>query len=814
MHRQAGNEEGESDALGNLGGVALLLGRYAEAADDYEQSLAISTRLDAQQSMALDLINLGLARTGIGERETGRVHLERARTVAHAAGLLREEADATRDMSDWLAGAGRYDEARKTLDSAIAAYTKAGLPREAVDAKNALGILDLDTGDLAGAAAAFDHASAEAAHLQYHTGRLQAELAMAELELRRHNLDAAAKRAEASRRIAADVHDDVSTSAALTWLSRAQQAAGNSVDAMSAARSALDASLKTAAPAVIGNARVVLGDSLVATGHASDAAVQYGTVLADAACTALPDLAWRAAFGQGRALEAEGHQEQALAAYLHSVEIIEEVRRQLTTERARTGFLDDKRDAYGALVRLLLRMGRTREAFQAAERLRAQGFRELVQRSIALGTSATGTIPATLLARIRQLQSAIGSELDRPAGEQRGQALAVYQTELREAEEAWSGAVSTLMRQTPWSAALRPDRQTSITTVQRHLRVGSALIEYVVGQDQTAVFVLSGDSVHAQMLQVGETALRTRIELLRGLLKRQETSGWQELAERLDADLLAPLRQAGWLRGISRLYVVPHAELNYLPFAVLRHESPTGVRLLIDDMSLVVLPAAAALAESRVRPAPARSLLALAPARSGLRFARQEVESLEALFPDSRSVLVGTTATESRFKQDARQYRVLHLATHGFFNRVDPLFSGVELEPDARDDGQLQVFEILGLPLSADLVTLSACDTALGGGELSDLPAGEELIGLTRAFLSAGSRDVLATLWEIDDRMTAPFMTDFYRAARTMPFPEALAFVQRERAHQAGSESHPWHWAAFTIAEGHHPAAEAGALRP
>jgi CHAT domain-containing protein len=171
-------------------------------------------------------------------------------------------------------------------------------------------------------------------------------------------------------------------------------------------------------------------------------------------------------------------------------------------------------------------------------------------------------------------------------------------------------------------------------------------------------------------------------------------------------------------------------------------------------------------------------------------------------------VFVGKDATEARFKQNAGRYRVLHLATHGFFNRLNPLFSGVELEPSADEDGQLQVYEILALPLAANLVTLSACDTALGGGELSDLPTGEELVGLTRAFLSAGGSNVLASLWEIDDRSTAELIAAFYRAARTRPFPEALAQVQRERAHRNGAESNPWHWAAFTIAEGRRPGAD------
>lgn len=124
------------------------------------------------------------------------------------------------------------------------------------------------------------------------------------------------------------------------------------------------------------------------------------------------------------------------------------------------------------------------------------------------------------------------------------------------------------------------------------------------------------------------------------------------------------------------------------------------------------------------------------------------------------------------------------------------------------------MLEILGLPLGADLVKLSACDTALGSGELTDLPAGEELVGLTRAFLSAGSRNVVASLWEVSDRATSSLMTGFYRSARTRSFADALADVQRQRAHGEGPQAHPWYWAAFLIAEGRAPSPETARAGP
>jgi CHAT domain-containing protein len=197
--------------------------------------------------------------------------------------------------------------------------------------------------------------------------------------------------------------------------------------------------------------------------------------------------------------------------------------------------------------------------------------------------------------------------------------------------------------------------------------------------------------------------------------------------------------------------------------------------------------------------APSAVLLAMAPARPRLPFARQEVEALGRLFPGHATLALGADASETRFKRDAGRFRILHLATHGFFHRINPLFSGIDLERSGADDGRLQVYEILGLSLSADLVTLSACDTALGAGELTDLPPGEELVGLTRAFLSAGSRHVLATLWEVNDRATAAIMAEYYEAARSRSPAEALAQVQRRWAARAGGDGHPYYWAPFVL---------------
>ncbi len=192
----------------------------------------------------------------------------------------------------------------------------------------------------------------------------------------------------------------------------------------------------------------------------------------------------------------------------------------------------------------------------------------------------------------------------------------------------------------------------------------------------------------------------------------------------------------------------------------------------------------------------------MAPAASRLRYAPEEVRSIGQLFDGQSSLVIGEEATERFFKKNAQDYRLLHLATHGYFNKRNPLLSGLQLEQDQQEDGLLEVHEILQLRLSAELVTLSACKTGLGSGYFSELPAGDDFVGMTRAFLQAGSANVLATLWEVEDRSTVDLMQDFYRslAPSGEGLGKARALARAQRLMLATTEyQHPYYWAPFVL---------------
>jgi CHAT domain-containing protein len=161
-------------------------------------------------------------------------------------------------------------------------------------------------------------------------------------------------------------------------------------------------------------------------------------------------------------------------------------------------------------------------------------------------------------------------------------------------------------------------------------------------------------------------------------------------------------------------------------------------------------------------------------------------------------LLVGARATEGSFKRLANGFDVIHLATHGYFNKSNPLLSGLMLEPDDGNDGRLEVHEIMGLQLKANLVTLSACDTAMGSGYFSEVPPGDDLVGLTRAFLSTGTPTVLASLWELNDRSAVDFMGGFYQQLRRSDKAVSLANAQK-RMRVSRAYGHPYYWGAYVL---------------
>ncbi|MDP9268491.1 MAG: tetratricopeptide repeat protein [Acidobacteriota bacterium] len=792
LHRATGFARGESDTLGNIGGVYLLLGRYREALGYYQQALAIDEREGLKPSMVQDLGNIGFCYLGLGRLTDAQAQFGRGLQLAREAGMKKEEAELHKGLGSGLVRLGKFNAALTEYATALQVYEAAGLKKEKVEGLGDRGAVFLMLGDLPSAERDFSEASGLAQSIGNVRGVTANLLALGDLEAKRgrHERAAVQYRAALERSRAAADQDMMATS--LLRLAATLPELRDPQGAVVSAKEALEIARKQSAAPGEAEALLILGDLLRRQGELQPSLARLTEAEKVAAPIANPDLNWQIAYGRGRTLEAMGRVDEAISAYRQSVEIIEGVHSELKEERYRSGYLQDKSQVYIALIRLLLRRDKAGEAFSFAERLRAQGKSTPLERNV---SPEAAQHELELRLRIQRLHRAIEEESAKGA-EFRGRAAAVFSEELQAAQREYQNLLDD-------RHGRRSGRATVATAerIRQSLPADAALLEYVVADDSVLIFVLTRDQLRSTSSPVSLEELETRIELFRDLLNRRTGDQWRPPAESLRHSLVDPIEAAGWLRGRRRLFLVPQGVLHYLPFAALARTTDSRTRFLVEDYVLQYLPSASTLAAEPGSAGLDRRLFALAPSRSHLLFATREVQAIQTLLPHGARLLVGTRATESDFKRLAGDYGTIHLATHGFFNKVNPLFSGVELEPDARDDGRLEVHEVLELRLRAGLVTLSACETALGTGYYSDVPAGDDFVGLTDAFLRAGSSSVLATLWEVNDRSTSEFMTEFYRRLER-PGGEgdlALATAQRRMLASHSRFRHPYYWAPFVL---------------
>jgi len=798
LHRATNFPEGESAILGNIGGVYLLLGQFQEALRYYQQALAISERLNLKPSAAQDLGNIAVCQLGLGEVGQALSTFDRALALAREAGLKKEEADWRKGKGEALLRLGKYSSALEQYSVAAKTYEQAGLKRELIEALNDLGTLHVLLGDAASAEKEFRRAVALARELGHSRGVTFNLISLGNLEWRRKRYEeAAALYAEALAR-AREANDQGHMAASLIQLALTYPELGRFDEALREGQEALKLAREQGTRLTEAEALHALAEVERQQGK-TDAALEHYTAGEEIAkAVGDPELGWRLAYGRGLTLEQAGRLEDAVSAFQRAVRLIETVRSQLLEERYRAGYIEDKYQVYVALVRLLLKLDRPHEAFLFSEKLRARSYLDLLNHAPPLlGDPLQRQKESELRERIRKLQQAVEDETSKPSPEQRRQALDLFSSELAAAERTYQNLLDDLRRSQPQYAAARALDVPPIDDVQRALPPGSALIEYVIAENSLAVFVLTSQRLMATTVPMRATDLEAKVTLLRDLILRPRSDAWLKPAESLRRLLMDPIEQAGWLEGVHRVYVVPHGILHYLPMAVLPRQGSGTNRYVSDDYVISYLPAAAAIVNGHRTGNPRRSLLALAPARARLQYAQLEAQDITQFFPTKRLVLLGARATEGAFKRHADQYRVIHLATHGYFNRLNPLLSGIELEPDRKEDGRLEVHEILGLELNASLVTLSACDTGLASGYFTEVPAGDDFVGLTRAFLFAGSASVLASLWEVDDLSTLRLMRSFYRHLEKSG--KATALAEAQRALRTGRYRHPYFWAPFVL---------------
>ncbi len=548
----------------------------------------------------------------------------------------------------------------------------------------------------------------------------------------------------------------------------------------------------------------------------------------------------RAWGGLGAHLERTGRLASAAEAQRSGIEALEgQVSRLGGDAEARASFEVEYAPLYQRLVALELALGRPAAALEALERSRGRG---LLAQLVARELGWRPHLAPELATQERDLDRAY----DRSQREL-AQTDAVHAAARREALLAELAALRSrravfrerLAASAPRYAALRYPVAPDLAALRRAIDPGTLWLAYSVGPNESFLFVVSsaadeppsaaGLAVHR--LPIGRERLAKEVAIFRSLVllgQREpgEAAALVAQARRLYDLLLAPAAPA--VARAERLLLSPDGPLHHLPFAALALPGgPAGaVRYLAQEKPLLFSLSATLHAELRrsrreagqsgpsfafaapaFPPAPGKATAqgsALERYRAGLpplAGPREEASALAALFAGGLTVLTGAEAREERVKDLPARTGFVHFASHALLDLASPLDSGVALAASARegaegDNGLLQAWEVFDqVRLDTDLVTLSACETALGRDG-----AGEGLTGLSRAFQYAGARSVLASLWQVSDRSTAELMRRFYTAwAAGAPRDQALAEAQQALLAAGGATAHPFHWAAFEL---------------
>ncbi len=800
LYRGADFPRGEGDTLGNIGGVNLLLGRYTEALGYYQRALAISERLESKPSMSLDHGNMALCYLGLGQVDEALRHFDRALELAIETGMRKEEALWTRGKGNALIQKGQYDLGLTNHRAALKTYEEIEARGLLLDALHDMGSLHLMLGDPVSAEQYFRRAMQLASELNHAQAITVNLLALGDLQFRREHYGEASDLYQQSLQ-RATVADELNYQAESLLRLSSTHLAQNEFDAAdSEAHRALGIAVQTGAVSVAAEAWLAIAEGARRQNRPEAALKSYASAQAMSGQSTDPGLLWQIHYGKAQSLIQLGERYKAITELEAAVLIIESIRDRLHEERFKAGYVQDKYKVYIELVHLQLELGLTQDAFSTAERLRARSFLSQLEQGGPSGMNQQElSNEFSLRERIRHLQDALEDEQAMAPPEKRERAVAVFSSELTRAESDYQAFLDDINSR---SAAGKISRIPSLTEVQARLKTDEALVEYVVDKDRIMIFVMRSDKLSAVTRELPHADLLAKVTLVRELIQQPSNDRWWEPAASLSDTLIKPLLQNGFLEGVIHLYVVPHEILNYLPMAILPLGPAAEQGLVMEQYTLTYLPAAVALVRTDQRVQSKTTLLAMAPAKSRLRFALEEARSITEFYRPNSLLLSGDEATESRFKEQAGSYAILHLSTHGYFNANNPLLSGLELEPDDSNDGLLEVHEILNLSLDADLVTLSACETGLSSGYFNQIPAGDEFVGLSRAFLLAGSHSVLATLWEVDDRSTVAFMEGFYRhlgqPGREFDQADSLVRIQRE-LRKSGRYQHPFYWAPFVL---------------
>ena len=793
---QISDKAGIAQSLNDIGAVQYSQGNYGLALEYFQRSLMLRKALGDRVNMASSLTNLGTVYVSQGNHRLAAEYYQKALVEFESLGHKLGIATVLQGVGNTYFYQGNYALAMENYEKALKCL-------EAVGHKVGVGILLNNIGNIHSKQRNYGLA------LDYHQKSLKLKEALSNKE------GIAASLQNIGRIYQLQGRYDL----ALDYLQKSltqYEAIGE--------KSAGEAS-------TLGNIGVVYylqGDYPRALEFAERAAVM--AVQMDDR-----ELLWDVRTDAGRAYRALNQPVQARRAFEDAIATIEEMRSQVAGgEQEQQRSFENKISPYHAMVELLVAQDKTSEALAYAERAKARVLLDVLQSGRSNITKAMTAQESENERRLRNelvsLNSQISREGQRPEPDQ--PRLADIRARLQNARLEYEAFQTSLYAVHPELRVQRGEARTITLEEAAGLlpEPESALLEYVVTEEKTYLFVLSkGKDINQRQVNLKVYALAIKQKELADLaatfrqqLARRD-SNFRQAAIRLYDVLVKPALAE--LKTKQTLVIVPDGPLWELPFQALPDSSG---RYLIEDHALSYAPSLAVLREmSQLRRkraderAPSPTLLAMGNPTLGeqmvqrvklvhrdeqlgpLPGAEKEVKAVAQLYGAAQSkVYIGAEAREDRLKAEAGRFSVLHLATHGILNDASPMYSQVVLAQSAEgasEDGLLEAWEIMKLDLKADLVVLSACETGRGR-----VGVGEGIIGLSWALFVAGSPTAVVSQWKVESASTTRLMLEFHRNLQSKMEKSQISkakALQRAavRMLRSADSRHPFYWAGFIL---------------
>ncbi len=780
-------------ALGNL---YYRLNKYSESLTHYDRAQKALENTDDVLAIASIGLNRAYVLTEMNRFDEAVQSFELTKEHCERHGMTLWAAIADRGVSQMHFRRGNYSTALRILEQVRRKHEELG------DARR-VGLCDMDRAEIYLELNLFDDAATIARRAydtfnrlgnKYEAGKCLAYEGIAEFKLLND------KEAERALLTARDVFltegNEVWIAVLDLWraqlLIRQQQFS----TAQELAQRAAEVFEKQQAPARAANARVLSAQSWLELEETAPALKEAQKALDEIEGYHAPWVSFQCYNTLGRLQEVNGAVDEAEQFYMKAIDQMESLRGNIRLDEMRMSFGRDKYQVYENIVNLKLTKGDARAAFQFVERSKSRTLIDLLERNLETVWD-TGVDESPRLQRIRKIREELNifysrlNELGakaRSAGTDTG-----TQEEIARREQELVELLREVGSEKSGWATLQSLKIPTVEEVQAMLRPDEVLVEYYTIGDRFQAFVISNQHFDVVRDLTTTTEMRTALKGLTFQLSKfhlqtayvqnhasQLLQATQHHLRELHRTLIGSIQDK--IRGQS-LIIVPHQLLHYIPF----HALYDGAKYVVDSYDIVRSPSVSVLKicrEKKIQRTEQDLVLAVPDEMTS--YIDEEVQALRRLLPKGL-FFVGSEAREDKLRRYGQTAGKLHIAAHGIFRADNPMFSSLKL-----GDTWLNLFDIFNLQLGAELTVLSACETGM-----SAVWEGDELLGLARGFLYAGTPSLLVSLWTVNDRSTAQLMSRFYSAlqrgvTKARALQEAIIAVKAEFPH-------PYYWAPFIL---------------